>query len=48
MLAVIFQNGNLKFFGVTTTPYTQTLTAYPTPIFGGTPAFFFHQNDHKG
>ena len=30
-----------------TTPYPRTLTAYPTPVLGGTPDFF-HQNDRKG
>ena len=28
-------------------PYLRTLTAHPTPIFGGTSGFF-HQNDSKG
>ena len=28
-------------------PYLRTLTAYPTPVLGGTPEFF-DQNDGKG
>ena len=28
-------------------PYPQTLTAYPTPVLGGTPGIFL-QNDRKG
>ena len=28
--------------------YPRTLTAYPTLVLGGTPGFFFHQNDRKG
>ena len=31
-----------------TTPHLRTLTAHPTPILGGYPSFFFHQNDRKG
>ena len=45
------QNGDLKYFHVATPPppYPQTLTAFPTPVLGGTPRyFFFHQNDRKG
>ena len=38
--ANIFQNGDLKYFEVATTPpYLRTLTAHPTPILGGTPGF---------
>ena len=45
----IFQNGDLKYFEVATTPpYLRTLTAHPTPILRGSPGFFFHQNDRKG
>ena len=45
----IFENGDMKYFLVATPPpYPWTLTAYPTPMLGGTPGFFFHQNDRKG
>ena len=38
----IFSGGNHPL------PDPRTLTAYPTPVLGGTPGFFFHQNDRKG
>ncbi len=45
-------NFSLVFFfnsWVATTPYPQlpTLTAYSTTTLGGTPDFFFHQNERK-
>ena len=39
--ADIFQNDDLKYFRVATTPYPRTLMAYPNAW------FFFHQNDRK-
>ena len=51
-MKIFFQNGYLKYFEVATNPpYLRTLTAYPTPVLGGTPGFFFFffdQNDGKG
>ena len=42
-----FQNGDLKYSEVATTPYPPFLTAYPTLPEGGIP-ICFRQNDRKG
>ena len=47
-MQIFFQNGDLNILRSQPSPYLRTLAAHPTPNLGGTPAFFFHQNDRKG
>ena len=46
-MQIFFQNGDLKYFQVATTPYPRTLTAYPTPVLGDTPGLFFFKMTAK-
>ena len=42
-----FQNGDLRYFQVATTPLTSDFDGLPYSRVRGTPDFF-HQNDRKG
>ena len=47
--ADIFQNGDLKYFELATTPpLPSNFDGSPYPHLRGVPPGFFHQNDHKG
>ena len=43
-----FQNGDLKYFEVATTPLPSNFDGSPYPHLKGYPQVFFHQNDGKG
>ena len=49
MQIFFFLNGDLKYFQVGNhTPIPSNFDGLPYPRVGGTPGFFFHQNDRKG